>query len=544
MQLNQIVPGKNPRTYFDPEEMKSLVESVRSHGVIQPIVVRPLADGKHEIVAGERRYRAAKEAHGEDYDIPVIIRELNEHEAEEIALVENVQRADMSPTEEAESAARVLAFCNGDHAEAASRLGWSQKTLESRLALMNCSDDVRQALTTRKIYLGHAELLAGLEKTIQDKVLKRMLEAPELATVAVLKQQMESIAKPLANVIFDKGECAGCRHNSSNQRALFGEAITDGNCTNGPCYEQKTNAALEAKRTELLEEFQVVRILKSGEEGTAIPLVVDGPTGVGEEQGQACRSCANYGCAISAIPGSVGKIRRDVCFDSACNAKQVAGRIKAEKAAKASAPAPAAAGKTTATSTKKVKSTAKPGALSPRIVEYRDKLWRGICETQLAAAGEKSLNVLLMLCLSNKVGDISGTRFREMAEKLAGGHVPNDANSLLPWLDQADFNLTEAMMSSIAAAAAKSMEIKNVKQVLNYLQTDLSRFWVINQEFLDLHTKIELDVLSEDLGMKAAMEGYAKSLSGKKDDHVKGLLSIKDFVYQGKIPKVLSLSDD
>lgn len=542
MLISQIVPGKNPRTFFDQSEMEFLKESIRAKGVIQPILVRPLPDGKHEIVAGERRYRAAKEVHGESYDIPVHVRELDDREAEENALIENMARANMSPTEEAESASRILAFCNGDHAEAARRLGWTQRTLETRLALMNCSDDVRQALTTRKIYIGHAELLAAIEKPMQDKALKRMLDAPVLPTVGELRGQLESIAKPLGKAIFDKADCAGCHHNSSNQRSLFGEAISDGNCTNGACYEQKTTAALEVRKTALQEEYQVVRILKAGEEGTSLPLLAEGPTGVGEEQAKACRACANFGCAISAIPGSVGKEARDVCFDGACNAKKVAARIKAEKAA--SEPAKAPHGAAAAKPAKKEKSAASVSAIPPRVVEYRDKLWRDICEKQLSAAGEKSMNVLLTLCLTGRVGNISGSRFKANAEKLAGKELPGEFGEVLTWIDQADFNLTDALTCSISAAAAKDMTIDTVKKVLKYLNTDLTKFWKIDQAFLDLHTKTELDVLAEELGMKSAMDGYAKSLAGKKEEHVKALMAIEGFAYEGKIPKVLMLTDD
>lgn len=543
MLISQIVPGKNPRTFFDPSEMEFLKDSIRAKGVIQPILVRPLPDGKHEIVAGERRYRAAKEVHGESYDIPVHVRELDDREAEENALIENMARANMSPTEEAESASRVLAFCNGDHAEAARRLGWPQRVLESRLALMNCSDDVRNALTTRKIYLGHAELLAAIEKSMQDKALKRMLDAPVLPTVSELRSQLESIAKPLGKAIFDKADCAGCHHNSANQRSLFGEAISDGNCTNGTCFEQKTMAALEVKKTALQEEYQVVRILKAGEEGTSIPLRADGPTGVGEEQAQACRTCANFGCAISAIPGSVGKEARDVCFDGACNAKKVSARIKAEKT-KAEAAAGNTAGQSTAKPAKKPNKTASASAIPPRVVEYRDKLWREICEKQLSAAGEKSMFVLLTLCLTGRVGNISGSRFKATAEKIAGKELPGEFGEVLSWLDTADFNVTDALTCSISAAAAKDMTIDTVKVILNYLNTDLTKFWTIDQAFLDLHTKTELDVLAGELGMKEAMEGYAKSLAGKKDEHVKALMAIEGFAYAGKIPKVLMFTND
>ncbi len=100
------------------------------------------------------------------------------------------------------------------------------------------------------------------------------------------------------------------------------------------------------------------------------------------------------------------------------------------------------------------------------------------------------------------------------------------------------------MTSLVPAAASKQLDIKVVKIVLKYLDTDITKFWTIDQAFLDLHTKTELDVMAEELGMKQAMEGYAKSLAGKKDDHVKALMAIEGFVYEGKVPKVLMLTDD
>jgi ParB-like nuclease domain len=113
IKLKQIREGNNPRTYFDPTEMAELVASVSEHGVAQAILVRP-KDGGYEIIAGHRRYRAALEAHGEEYDMPVVVRECSDAEAEVLANVENTVRADMSPIEEAVSAASVVGRVKGD----------------------------------------------------------------------------------------------------------------------------------------------------------------------------------------------------------------------------------------------------------------------------------------------------------------------------------------------------------------------------------------------------------------------------------------------
>src|ERR1700676_5258403 len=160
--LSRIQPGKNPREFFDESEMKELAESIRSYGVLQPILVRPAREaGTYVIIAGERRYRAAKAAFGEDYRMPIVVKDFSDGDAEAAAIIENVHRAQMSSSEEAKVAKRLLYRNRNDREETARQLGWSTEKLDSRLALMACSDTVLKALTERKILVGHADLLAG-----------------------------------------------------------------------------------------------------------------------------------------------------------------------------------------------------------------------------------------------------------------------------------------------------------------------------------------------------------------------------------------------
>lgn len=334
--VGKIQPGRNPRKYFDPADMAELTDSVRENGVIQPILVRPLGCDEYELVAGERRLRAAKAAHGDDYEIPVTIREMSETEADRLGFIENIQRADMAPSEEAVAAARIVGQLKGDREEAARALGWSRSTLDKRLALMNCSAAVLDALNTRAILLGHAELLASLARDKQDKLLPVIIS--EKKAVAELKKVIEAAACSLAAAIFDKADCAACPHNSSLQTEMFGEAIATGNCTNRGCYSQKTDAQLETVSNGLKDEYPVIRIVRAGDNLTRVQLVADGPTGVGVEQAKACHACENFGAAISGLPDSLGKIFRGQCFDTSCNTAKVAARLKAERDAKAEAP--------------------------------------------------------------------------------------------------------------------------------------------------------------------------------------------------------------
>jgi len=282
LSLSRIRRGRNPRTYFAQAAMEALTASVKEHGVLQPILVRPVEDSFYEIVAGERRYTAALTAHGETYEIPVLVKEMSAAEARVLGIVENIQRDDMAPSEEAIAAAELVGSLKGDRDEAARVLGWSRGTLDSRLALMNCSATVLETLNTRTILLGHAELLAALSKENQDKLLPVIVG--EKKTIAELKKTIESVACVLSKAIFHKADCAACPHNSALQSSLFGEAIDAGNCTNRSCFNQKTDQQLLAIADAMKDEYPTIRIVRVGDNHTRVQLQVEGATGVGDEQ--------------------------------------------------------------------------------------------------------------------------------------------------------------------------------------------------------------------------------------------------------------------
>ena len=139
--LARLRPGKNPREYFDSGEMFELEESVRQCGVMQPLLVRPIEDSEDfEIVAGERRWRAAQAAGLAE--VPVLVRQMSDAQAEAAAIIENVQRANLSVAEEAKGAKRLLYRNKSDKGETARQLAWSLDKLERRLALTACTAPV------------------------------------------------------------------------------------------------------------------------------------------------------------------------------------------------------------------------------------------------------------------------------------------------------------------------------------------------------------------------------------------------------------------
>ena len=150
-----------PRKRFGEAEIEGLAASIREQGVIQPILVRPAADGLHTIIAGERRWRASQAAGLEE--IPVLIREVGEDGGAEIALIENVQRVDLNPMEEADAYARLRDVFGRKPAQIAASVGKSRSHVANMLRLTGLPDDVRALVITGELSMGHARALLSAD---------------------------------------------------------------------------------------------------------------------------------------------------------------------------------------------------------------------------------------------------------------------------------------------------------------------------------------------------------------------------------------------
>ena len=157
-------PGRyQPRRNFDPESLQALVESIKAQGILQPLLVRkhPDIDGHYEIVAGERRWRAAQAA--QLHEVPVIQRDIADRDALEIALVENIQRQDLNPIEEAEAYRRLLDEFRHTQEDLARAIGKSRSHITNAMRLLVLPDEVRELIREGKLTPGHARCLVGME---------------------------------------------------------------------------------------------------------------------------------------------------------------------------------------------------------------------------------------------------------------------------------------------------------------------------------------------------------------------------------------------
>ena len=186
-----------PRRDFDPDSLQELADSITAQGVLQPIVVRPVEDGRYEIIAGERRWRASQLAG--QAEIPVVIRDVDEQTAMAIGLIENIQRDDLNPLEEATALHRLLNEFELTHQDVARAVGKSRTSVTNLLRLLDLMPDVKEYVETKQLEMGHARALLGLKDGAQTdaarQVVSRGLSVRETEKL-VRRLQMEAEEGP------------------------------------------------------------------------------------------------------------------------------------------------------------------------------------------------------------------------------------------------------------------------------------------------------------------------------------------------------------
>ena len=184
LDIEEMVPNAfQPRRDFDEDAMGELVSSIREKGIIQPLIVRKAENG-YEIIAGERRWRAARKAGVTK--VPVIIKEASDREALELALVENLQREDLNPIEEATAYEQLIKEFGLTHEEISERIGKERSTITNQLRLLKLPEEVKQALMEGKITAGHARAVLSLQSSIG---VKEVLETITKEKLSVRKTE-------------------------------------------------------------------------------------------------------------------------------------------------------------------------------------------------------------------------------------------------------------------------------------------------------------------------------------------------------------------
>lgn len=203
LRLSEIEPNRNqPRKEFDREALQQLADSIREHGVLQPLLVRAMGESSYQLVAGERRWRAARMAGINE--VPVIIKELDDTQAMEIALIENLQREDLNPIEEALGYQVLTEQYNMTQDEVAKRVGKSRPVIANALRLLGLPAEILEMVKHGKITSGHARALLAFENKEQmlevaKKIISQGLTVREVEKLAKPKKQEEEVLRPNDN---------------------------------------------------------------------------------------------------------------------------------------------------------------------------------------------------------------------------------------------------------------------------------------------------------------------------------------------------------
>ena len=191
--ISSIVPNKNqPRKLFEKEALEELKNSIKERGIIQPLIVRKSddQDDKYELIAGERRWQAAQSAGF--HEVPVIIIEADNLKSLELAIIENVQRKDLNPIEEAESYNNLITNFGYDHEKVSQFIGKSRSHVSNSIRLLSLPEKILDLIRNNKISQGHAKVLIGLENALllADKIIKKKLSVRQLESlVRVFKNE-------------------------------------------------------------------------------------------------------------------------------------------------------------------------------------------------------------------------------------------------------------------------------------------------------------------------------------------------------------------
>ena len=175
LKVGQLRPGKyQPRSYMDDEALQTLASSIKTQGIMQPILVRHIDEEHYEIIAGERRWRASQIAGLQE--VPVLVREIADESALAMALIENIQRENLNPLEEAQGIKRLIDEFNMTHEKAAEAVGRSRVAVSNLLRLLTLSAPVQDMLMHNKLDMGHARALIGLENAQQVMLAEKIIQ--------------------------------------------------------------------------------------------------------------------------------------------------------------------------------------------------------------------------------------------------------------------------------------------------------------------------------------------------------------------------------
>jgi ParB family chromosome partitioning protein len=561
-------PNIDPRKGRNKSRYESMKASVRSEGVLQPILVRPVtgADVPYEVVFGNTRYDLSCDVGLTD--IPAVIREMSDVDARKAAAIENLQRADLTPVEEAYHAVVMLTDNNNDYAEVCRVLGWSRTKLESRVLLSKCCDEVAEALLQGEIKLGHAELLAPMSEEDQRVICGRVVERG--MSVVQTRDRLMEMTSAIATARFDTSECQGCMHNSAQYTDLFAASLGDAKCQNRTCWEQKTSQLIEVRKIEAEKEFGMVHTDMTLPEDGYVLLEESGINGVGTDQFAACTSCTTYGAVVSTRAGQEGRIIGGHCFNKTCHAQHNAS-YQALIASATAAPVqnlgvvqgiqphnPDSIGAKSRSASKST--SAKPQEVKKAIKRSAFNLYSQMAAQAIQANPSFVLAISIVSLYLDMRSDLPAelaTRMQNVAGIPSSLHGHNradvEAQLALRPIEELQSFLTQMAACTVFRRDGSELFQKSVPgaQSLAFIKSagmDPVDHFKMTEEYMNSLTKAGLIADCKVSGFAAAYDAvkgekeFTKLANGKVDVLIKAVLTFEEFSWDGYLPEAMKVS--
>ena len=545
----------NPRKHQNPAEYNQRKLSMKDDGQKFPISVRILDDDTLEVVSGNTRTDIAGELQWKTLD--AIVRILSDDEARREAEIENIERADMTPIEEADVAHRRMDEHANNKAAVAKSLGWSTTKLDSRLLLTHATTEVRKSLAESAIEIGHAEVLSTLAPESQAPFLEKILE--EDLSVTVVRQRVAAKERRIIEACFDTEECSGCVHNTDQTLDLFSTTSESGRCRKPICFTSKTKDHLLNLQKKQIEEVGRAEFASAIPADKRIPLVAVGDTGVGEDQLTSCHTCEHSGCVISDKVGEEGHIKSPICFNKLCHDekreefKAAIAEQTAQKDTKTDIGSAAKKSKDSSTNKKTASSKNKAtAAATPKIIQKMAmKLFADTVVDSLSKKKHPSLNTAILLSV---MLEKYHTQLPKNVMELVGNFENYNGNSMLK-LHQRILEMNGLVVEEIIESCVALYLLDDVSSerhnaakhnqitigTMAYLGCDPTNNWKISTEYFDALTKKGIKAVLVDAKFdefytaKDGNPSFAKLMASGKPDLIKTIMKDSSF-FDGYLP--------
>lgn len=541
----KLIPAKEifidgqTRKHFDPAKLKELTGSIKRVGILEPLIVttKTAAPGKagkgqsYLLVAGERRFRAALQAGLKE--VPCMIRKLSADQAVEVQVIENLQREDLNPIDEANGYKALLEKCDYDMKGIASKIGKHVSSVRKRIRLLELPKKYQKAILDEEITPGHGLVLARVQdKESREELFQEIVD--DDMSVAAAEDNLKYISRRLEEVVFDKDDCAACPHNGQQQMDLYDKETTlKGRCLDSKCFDSKLNAWIAEKREALEKKgFRVItdEELRDISYGKKQELSKGEKKNLGKNYKEKCQGIAG-GTKEPLCSNFVFVVRKNGKVEEYCLNPKCYQALTRKNGSGSSSSASA---------------TGRDSSNQEKIIRARKDFYI----EKISGCQNKDIVARLVL-LDLNASYYLGEELEDFLIKQGQYKKKGCADKVPPALEKL-FNVPEkeidAEIHRIIVDRLKDRDNNILNVLARYLKFDVAKDFVITESYLKAKTKAQIVEVAEEINLTKYLQKEKdikqESLVNKPKGQLIALFFETGFDLAGKVPKEIVKAKD